>query len=118
MIFVGAIAFTKADTSRKWKAYAMTIPTIYILNLFRNAGIIYGYRVKNWTLFGLDSFTFMHSYVAKLGAIAALVLIALAVFRTLPELHENILDVLSLHRREQAQPPEPPQPPAEAVPDA
>lgn len=108
MIFVGAIAFTKADSKRKWKAYAMTVPTIYALNLFRNAGIIYGYRVKGWSLFGLDSFTFMHSYVAKLGAIVALVVIALAVFRTLPELHENILDVLALPKREQAQPPEPP----------
>jgi archaeosortase A (PGF-CTERM-specific) len=108
MIFVGAIAFTKADTTRKLKAYAISVPTIYLLNLFRNAGIIYGYRVKNWTLFGLDSFTFMHSYVAKLGAIVALVAIALAVFRTLPELHENILDVLSLHRRERARPPSPP----------
>jgi archaeosortase A (PGF-CTERM-specific) len=107
MIFVGAIAFTKADTVRKLKAYALTVPTIYALNLFRNAGIIYGYRVKQWSMFGIDSFTFMHSYVAKLGAILALVGIALAVFRLLPELHENILDVLSLHEREQAKPPSP-----------
>jgi archaeosortase A (PGF-CTERM-specific) len=114
MIFVGAIAFTKAPTMRKLKAYAISVPTIYILNLFRNAGIIYGYRVKEWTMFGLDSFTFMHSYVAKLGAIVALIVIALAIFRTLPELHENILDVLSLHRRDQAEPPSPPSSPVES----
>lgn len=111
MIFVGAIAFTKANPKRKWKAYALTVPTIYALNLLRNAGIVYGYRVKNWTMFGLDSFEFMHSYVAKAGAIVALILIALAVFRTLPELHENILDILDLPNREKAEPPgKPPTP--------
>ncbi|MDX1610839.1 MAG: archaeosortase A [Candidatus Thermoplasmatota archaeon] len=112
MIFVGAIAFTKAKASRKWKAYAITIPTIYALNLFRNAGIVYGYRVKGYTMFGLDSFEFMHSYVAKTGAIVALVVIALAIFRTLPELHENILDVLELPKRKRAEPPGPPATPA------
>lgn len=105
MIFVGAIAFTKASTARKVKAYLISVPTIYILNLFRNAGIVYGYRVKGYTMFGMDSFEFMHSYIAKTGAIIALVVIALAVFRTLPELHENILDVLNLPKREKAQPP-------------
>lgn len=108
MIFVGAIAFTKASNKRKWKAYALTVPTIYLLNLFRNAGIVYGYRVKHWSMFGIESFEFMHSYVAKTGAIIALVVIALAVFRALPELHENILDILSLPKREKAEPPGPP----------
>ncbi len=105
MIFVGAIAFTKATPKRKWKAYAISVPTIYILNLLRNAGIVYGYRVKGWSMFGIESFEFMHSYIAKTGAILALVLIALAVFRTLPELHENILDILNLPKREKATPP-------------
>lgn len=108
MIFVGAIAFTKAPAMAKMKAYAITVPTIYFLNLFRNAGIIYGYRVQGWTVFGLDSFEFMHSYIAKTGAILALVLIALAVFRLLPQLHENILDVLALPKRKPAEPPGPP----------
>ncbi len=105
MIFVGAIGFTRADPVRKLKALAISVPTIYFLNLFRNAGIVYGYRVQGWTMFGLGSFEFMHSYVAKTGAVVALVFIALAVFRVLPELHENILDVLNLPRREKA--PEP-----------
>lgn len=105
MIFVGAIGFTKANMKRKVKALAITVPTIYLLNLFRNAGIVYGYRVKGWSMFGLGSFEFMHSYVAKTGAVLALVVIALIVFRILPELHENILDVLNLPRREEAKHP-------------
>jgi len=110
MIFVGAIAFTKAPLGRKLKAYAVSVPTIYALNLVRNAGIVYGYRVQGWSMFGLGSFEFMHGYVGKFGAIAALVLIALAVFRVLPELHENILDVLDLPRREKATLPTEPAP--------
>ena len=115
MIFVGAIAFTSAPLARKMKAYLWTVPTIYVLNLFRNAGIVYGYRVKGWSMFGIDSFEFMHSYIGKTGALLALVLIALAVFRTLPELHENILDVLDLPKRKRAQPPAAPAAPSAAA---
>jgi archaeosortase A (PGF-CTERM-specific) len=100
MIFVGAIACTEgAAKRRKWKAYAYTAPPIYLLNLLRNAGIVYGYKVLGLSAFGLDSFEFMHSYVGKGGSLLALVLIALAVFKTLPEMHENILDLFDLPKR-------------------
>ncbi|HET6404713.1 MAG TPA: archaeosortase A, partial [Candidatus Thermoplasmatota archaeon] len=90
MIFVGAIACLKADSARKWKAYAITVPTIYVLNLFRNAGIVYGYKILNWDPLGTGSFEWMHSWVGKIGSLVAMVVIALAVFSTLPELHSNI----------------------------
>lgn len=116
MIFVGAIACLKADPVRKWKAYAMTVPVIYFLNLFRNAGIIYGYKVLDWSMFGIESFDWMHSYVGKVGSLIALIVIALGVFTTLPELHGHILDLFDLRKRRKpgffGKPPQP------AAPDA
>jgi archaeosortase A (PGF-CTERM-specific) len=103
MIFVGAIAITegsKADLrKRQLKALAYTTVPIYVLNLFRNAGIVYGYKILGLTCCGVDSFEFMHSWVGKGGSLLALVLIALAVFKTLPELHQNILDLFDLPKR-------------------
>jgi archaeosortase A (PGF-CTERM-specific) len=118
MIFVGAIWCLQAPSRRKWIAYAITVPVVYFLNLFRNAGIIYGYKDLQWSMFGIDSFEWMHSYVGKIGSLVALVVIALGVFATLPELHNNILDLFDLRKRNRPgffkQPP--PKPPQEAAP--
>jgi archaeosortase A len=99
MIFVGAIWCLRAPQSRKLWAYLVSVPIIYSLNLFRNAGIIYGYLDLEWTMFGMTPFEWMHSYVGKIGSLVALVLIALAVFSLLPELHSNILDLFDLRKR-------------------
>jgi len=99
MIFVGAIACLRADQRRKMLGFLYTVPTIYFLNLFRNAGIVYGYKDLNWGMFGIESFEWMHSYVGKIGSLFAMVIIALAVFATLPELHGHILDLFELHKR-------------------
>ncbi|HEX2021337.1 MAG TPA: archaeosortase A [Candidatus Thermoplasmatota archaeon] len=125
MIFVGAIACLEADGRRKRLGYLYTVPVIYALNLFRNAGIVYGYKDLDWGMFGIDSFEWMHSYVGKIGSLVAMVFIALAVFATLPELHHNILDLFDLRKRKApgffAKRPPPPEdaaapPPAEATP--
>ncbi|HWH08295.1 MAG TPA: archaeosortase A [Candidatus Thermoplasmatota archaeon] len=118
MIFVGAIWCLRADRRRKLWAYAATVPTIYLLNLFRNAGIVYGYKDLGWGMFGIDPFEWMHSYVGKIGSLAALIVIALAVFSLLPELHSNILDLFDLRKRRAPgffrRPPTPDAPVAEA----
>lgn len=118
MIFVGAIWCLRAPQRRKAWAYLATVPTIYFLNLFRNAGIIYGYKDLEWGMFGIDPFEWMHSYVGKLGSLAALIVIALAVFTLLPELHSNILDLFDLRKRRAPgffrKPPTPDAPAAEA----
>jgi archaeosortase A (PGF-CTERM-specific) len=123
MIFVGAIAALDAPSSRKWRGYLLTVPLIHVLNLFRNAGIVYGYKILQWNPFnwggpdpggwksylwdssmaglGLSqgSFEWMHAWVGKWGSLFALVLIALAVFALLPELHGYILDLFDLPKR-------------------
>ena len=121
MIFVGAIFCLQAPRGRKWVAYAITVPVVYFLNLFRNAGIIYGYKDLGWGMFGIEPFEWMHSYVGKIGSLVALVVIALGVFAALPELHGNILDLFDLRKRDKPgffkQPPPPPDkaaPPADA----
>ncbi|HWG91182.1 MAG TPA: archaeosortase A [Candidatus Thermoplasmatota archaeon] len=143
MIFVGAIACLNADQRRKYRAYLYAVPVIYFLNLFRNAGIVYGYKVLEWNPFswggpnpggwrgwfwidmshpftgqfpGLaqGSFEWMHSWVGKYGSLLALIVIALAVFSVLPELHSHILDLFDLPKRRRAgyfdrDPPPPPE---------
>lgn len=99
MIFVGAIACLQAARNRKLWGLLMTVPVVWVLNLFRNAGIVYGYKYLHWSAFGLDSFEWMHSYIGKIGSLVALVVIALGVFATLPELHGNILDLFDLRKR-------------------
>ena len=119
MIFVGAIACLDAPARRKAWAYLASVPTIYFLNLFRNAGIIYGYKDLQWSMFGLDPFEWMHSYVGKIGSLVALVGIALAVFTLLPELHSNILDLFDLRKRRRPgffPPPKPEAPASGAAP--
>ncbi|MHB8585862.1 MAG: archaeosortase A [Thermoplasmatota archaeon] len=123
MIFIGAIAMLDAPLDRKIRGYILTVPLIHGLNLFRNAGIVYGYKILQWNPFnwgGPDpggwrswfwdgslqgdglaqgSFEWMHAWVGKWGSLFALVLIALAVFALLPELHGYILDLFDLPKR-------------------
>lgn len=116
MIFVGAIwCLESSPRAARWRGYAYTVPVIYLLNLFRNAGIVYGYKVMDfpgwwksaWAVVGVAvgevdtraRFDFMHGVLGQLGSLLALIVIAIAVFRTLPELHGNILDLFELPRR-------------------
>lgn len=128
MIFAAAIWCLRAPNARRWKAAAITLPLIHFLNLFRNAGIVYGYKILEWNPFAwgaprpegwkgwfwLDvrspltgefaglaqgSFEWMHSYVGKFGSLGALIVLALVLFTVLPELHANILDIFDLPKR-------------------
>lgn len=99
MIFAAAIWCLKAPNGRRWKAALITLPIIHLLNLFRNAGIVYGYKILEWKAFGIETFEWMHSYVGKFGSLGALIVLALVLFTVLPELHGNILDVFDLPKR-------------------
>lgn len=86
-LFTGATLGINASIQRKIKAFLVSVPTIYILNLFRNVFVAtaYGY---SW--FGENSFYIAHHVIAKVLSTLALILIAYAVFRILPELAELI----------------------------
>lgn len=96
IVFVGAIAALKAPWRRRVRALLVAIPTIHVLNVFRNAGIIWLQMryARSFSLFGLDMFDFSHSYAAKVGALFAMFLMALVLFELLPDLHRHVLKLL------------------------
>ena len=96
IVFVGAIvALGRVDWNRKLRALMIAIPTIHVLNVFRNAGIVWlTDNYTDWTVFGMEMFEFAHSYAAKFASLFAMFLMALALFDLLPELHANIMRIL------------------------
>ena len=89
-LFAGACFGVKADLGRKVKAFLVSVPVIYVLNLFRNVFVLasYGY---SW--FGENSFYIAHHVVAKFLALISLIIITLLVFRELPELENLIVNL-------------------------
>lgn len=93
-IFIGVIlALKNVEDKRKLKAFMVTIPVIYALNLIRNAGVIYGMEVLHY------SFYMMHNVIGKIGSLLALILLAYLAFEILPELYDTIVSLLSLPKR-------------------
>ncbi len=86
-LFAGACFGVRADLSRKIKAFLLSVPVVYVLNLFRNVFVLasYGY---SW--FGDYSFYIAHNVISKFLALISLIIITLLVFRELPEL-ENLI---------------------------
>lgn len=93
VIFVAAIYCTKADPLRKFKGYMAALPVIHVLNIVRNAGIIYLSNVAGM------NFEFAHVYVGKTFSLIVLIFITFYIFKILPELHENILGLVDLPKR-------------------
>jgi len=96
IVFVGAIvALSSVEWSRRIRALFIAIPTIHILNVFRNTGIVWlTDNYTEWSILGMGMFEFAHSYAAKFGSLFAMFLMALALFDLLPELHSNIMRIL------------------------
>ncbi len=92
-VFIGVIGAINADNKRKLKAFLYTVPTIYILNLVRNVGVVYGMEVLN-----ID-FYMMHNVIGKLGSLIVLIFLAFLIFNLLPELYQNIMDLFNLPKR-------------------
>ena len=98
IVFVGAIvAVRNVSWRRRIRAMALIIPLIHILNVFRNAGIIWLHIEYNeiWNLNGLSIFDFAHAYAAKFLSLGAMFLMAIVLFDLLPKLHRHVIDVLS-----------------------
>ena len=97
IIFVGGVICTKAPYNRRFYAFLATVPPIYILNLIRNAGVIWLTYEHVW---GDDTFFWAHAVVGKVGSLIALIFLAIAVFHFLPEMQDSILGVIDLPLRE------------------
>ncbi len=98
IIFVGAlVAVREAPWRRRMRALYIAIPVIHVLNVFRNAGIIWMHITysNSWRLNGINIFDFGHAYAAKILSLGAMFIIAIVIFELLPKLHQHVLDVLS-----------------------
>jgi archaeosortase A len=106
MIFVAAaLAVDSAPWRRRFAAILITAPIVYFLNLLRNTGIIIMWAdrwlERNFAFVNSSDFAFSiaHNWIGKGGSLIALVLIALIVFRILPETLRALIGVLDLPRR-------------------
>ena len=96
IVFVGAIvALRTVDWNRRVRALLIAVPTIHVLNTFRNAGIVWlTDTYSDWRFMGIEMFDFSHSYAAKAASLFAMFLMALALFDLLPELHRHIMRLI------------------------
>jgi len=105
IVFIGGILSTRAPNDRRLKAFMITVPVIYLLNLLRNA-------IVAWLSYsGTMDFDPAHNYVGKGGSLVALVFLAVATFTILPEMHDNILGLFDITKRKRGQPYPPPREP-------
>lgn len=108
-IFIGLIGAVSAPFDRKLRAFAVSIPVIYALNLVRNVfiGVTFGNQMTHFfpdvvmSVFSLQD-PLMVSYIvsdrimAQSASVVALVIITWLVVRELPEVLLIIEDVLYL----------------------
>ncbi len=95
-LFTGATLGIRAEWKRRVKAFLVSVPVIYFLNLLRDAFVTVSYA-ESW--FGEDSFYIAHNVISKILATIALFAIAYAVFKILPELEELIWSLMSELKR-------------------
>ena len=63
VVFIGACVPLASSWRRKIRALVITLPVIHVLNVFRNAGIIWLVEAfPDWRWMGLDMFDFSHTY--------------------------------------------------------
>ena len=96
-LFSGLIFSVKAPGKRVLKAFMVSIPVIYSLNLIRDAFVLVAYG-EAW--FGEESFYIAHHVLAKAGSGIALLGISYVVLKTLPELLDMIEGIFNLVKKE------------------
>jgi archaeosortase A (PGF-CTERM-specific) len=94
-IMLGVAAAVPTTLRQKVLAFILIVPTIWILNLFRNVFVIIAYTAQ-WFPFlpeissngewGYESFFWSHNILAEGGALIALVAIAYGLFLIIPDL--------------------------------
>ena len=94
VLFVGMNGALKIiSAKRKAIAILVTVPPVYILNLIRNASVVY--------LVGgnIISFELAHNVIFKLLALVALVLLLFINLKLTPELYDEIVGIINLAKR-------------------
>ncbi len=91
VLFIGLIFAVNASIRRKLKAFFVSVPVIYGLNILRNVFVVSAY-FGQWFGSPLQSFYVAHGVIARIGAMIALIVIAYAVFAILPEALDLVED--------------------------
>jgi archaeosortase A (PGF-CTERM-specific) len=91
-LFMGVVFGVTAPIGRKLKAFCVSVPVIYGLNILRNALVGAAY-FEQWFGSPLHSFFIAHEVLARIGSMIALIAIAYAVFVILPEALDLIEDL-------------------------
>jgi len=90
---------------RKWLGLIYTVPVIWGLNLVRNASVIYLFNAGTFdgvaASWGMSGFDFVHVVLGKGLSFVALVIIAFVLFKTCPEILDNVNGLMDLPRRGQ-----------------
>ena len=95
-LFLGLISSARdAPNSRKFYAFMISVPVIYILNLIRVSFTASAYGFA-WFGSPEESFHISEHIVTKAGSMAALLLISFMVLKTLPEVADMIDGVFKL----------------------
>lgn len=96
VLFIGAISVLELSWKKRLRALLLIVPLIHLLNVFRNAGLIWMHMTyTQWNLWGMSVFEFGHSYVARVVSLFAMFLMALIMFEMLPSMHRNIMALMS-----------------------
>lgn len=94
VIFIGMIgAIPKIDLKRRVSGLLVTLVPIYILNLFRNAMVVF--LVGN----NITDFNVAHNILSKSGALITLIVLLLIVIKIVPEIFNEIFCLIDLHKR-------------------
>jgi archaeosortase A (PGF-CTERM-specific) len=105
-IMLGVAAAVPTDTRQKIFAFLITAPTIYFLNLLRNAFVIMAYT-EQWFPYwpevagngeiGYESFFWAHNVIAEVTALIILVIIAYGLFTIIPKLANYADDLYQMY---------------------
>ena len=108
-IMLGVAAAVPTTIKQKIQAFLLIAPVIYILNLFRNAGVIMTYtsQMFSWlpdisgsSEYGFSSFFWAHNIFAEGIALVFLIILAYSLFRLIPALGEFAASLVGTYEKE------------------
>ncbi|TAJ44489.1 archaeosortase A [Methanofollis fontis] len=108
-IMIGVAAAVPTTLRQKLAAILLIVPTIYLLNIFRNVFVIVAYTDQWFPYltgiagngeFGYESFFWSHNVLCELGALVALVAIAYLLFQIIPSLGRTADALIGIYRDE------------------
>jgi archaeosortase A len=95
VLFVGLILpLPKVGLKRKAIGLLITVLPVYILNLFRNALVVYLTEI-----YGSEFFPIAHNYIAKTLSLIALIILLYFIIKILPEVFDELSCLIDMVKR-------------------